>query len=94
MAQRLAAKRMSTQTCRKIRPQEYWFAVKELADIQTKGCPDGIEAIDVSGMDTWIFGVSVLGDETIYRVCHFLSVHVMTRLKHDLHARWRQRADD
>jgi ubiquitin-conjugating enzyme E2 W len=42
--------------------------VKELTDIQTKGCPDGIEAIDVSGMDTWVFGVSVLGDETVYRV--------------------------
>lgn len=42
--------------------------MKELNDIQSKGCPDGIEAIDVSGMDTWVFGVSVLGDETVYRV--------------------------
>ena len=46
--------------------------MKELTDIQTKGCPDGIEAIDVSGMDTWVFGVAVLGDETVYRVCSFL----------------------
>jgi len=54
-------------------------------DIQTKGCPDGIEAIDVSGMDTWVFGVSVLGDETIYRVRLFLSVHDLTGFKRDSH---------
>jgi hypothetical protein len=42
--------------------------VKELTDIQTKGCPDGIEAIDVSGMDTWVFSIAVLGEETVYRV--------------------------
>ena len=42
--------------------------MKELTDIQTKGCPDGIEALDVSGMDTWVFSIAVLGEETVYRV--------------------------
>lgn len=45
--------------------------MKELTDIQTKGCPDGIEALDVSGMDTWVFSIAVLGEETVYRVSHW-----------------------
>ena len=44
-----------------------------MTDIQTKGCPDGIEAIDMSSMSTWIFEIAVLGDETIYRVCDYLA---------------------
>lgn len=52
--------------------------VKELTEIQGKGCPPGIETIDVSTMDQWTFSVSVLGDETVYRVsavplCRFRS---------------------
>ena len=44
-----------------------------MTDIQTKGCPDGIEAIDMTSMTTWVFEIAVLGEETIYRVCSYFS---------------------
>jgi hypothetical protein len=55
------------------------LVVKELTDIQTKGCPDGIEAIDVSGMDTWVFSIAVLGEETVYRVSRSPKVSLASR---------------
>lgn len=39
-----------------------------MTDIKNNGCPPGIEALEVEATDTWIFKVSVLGDETVYRV--------------------------
>jgi len=43
--------------------------VKELADIRNNGTPEGIAAYSIDRMDEWVFTISVLGDETVYRVC-------------------------
>ena len=42
--------------------------VKELAEINNKGTPQGIVLHKADSMDEWIFLISVLGDETIYQV--------------------------
>lgn len=42
--------------------------MKELTDIKSNGCPPGIEPLNVEATDTWTFKVSVLGEETVYRV--------------------------
>ncbi|OCF57423.1 ubiquitin-conjugating enzyme E2 W [Kwoniella mangroviensis CBS 10435] len=41
--------------------------MKELADIQSKGTPEGIILLSADNMDEWVFLISVLGDETIYK---------------------------
>ncbi|WWD18984.1 hypothetical protein CI109_103441 [Kwoniella shandongensis] len=41
--------------------------MKELADINTKGTPPGIVLHSADSMQEWIFLISVLGEETIYR---------------------------
>lgn len=43
-------------------------AVKELNEINKKGTPDGIVLLNADSMDQWVFLISVLGDETIYKV--------------------------
>ena len=47
--------------------------VKELKEIETKGTPPGIQLLKADDMETWVFLISVLGDETIYRVGGALS---------------------
>lgn len=42
--------------------------MKELADIQTKGTPAGIELLKADDMAEWAFTIRVLGEETVYRV--------------------------
>jgi ubiquitin-conjugating enzyme E2 W len=42
--------------------------VKELTEINTKGTPPGITLLNAENMQEWVFQISVLGDETIYRV--------------------------
>jgi hypothetical protein len=42
--------------------------VKELNEINKKGTPDGIVLLNADSMDQWVFLISVLGDETIYKV--------------------------
>lgn len=42
--------------------------MKELAEINAKGTPPGIVLLDATGLDKWVFLISVLGDETIYAV--------------------------
>ncbi|WWC90797.1 uncharacterized protein L201_005734 [Kwoniella dendrophila CBS 6074] len=41
--------------------------MKELAEIKTKGTPEGIQLLSANDMQEWIFLISVLGEETIYR---------------------------
>ncbi|WVR07436.1 hypothetical protein IAU60_004477 [Kwoniella sp. DSM 27419] len=41
--------------------------MKELSIINTQGTPDGIMLLSSEKLDEWIFAISVLGDETIYR---------------------------
>lgn len=43
--------------------------MKELAEIKTKGTPDGITLISSETNENWLFLLQVLGDETVYRVC-------------------------
>ncbi|CAD6578794.1 MAG: hypothetical protein TREMPRED_002270 [Tremellales sp. Tagirdzhanova-0007] len=40
--------------------------MKELAEINNKGTPPGIVLVDSESMQTWMFLISVLGDETVY----------------------------
>lgn len=47
--------------------------MKELADIRANGTPEGIAAYSIDSMQEWIFTISVLGDETVYRVCQWWS---------------------
>ena len=47
--------------------------MKELSEIQNKGTPEGIALIAADDMLLWKFTLSVLGDETIYRVSFFYS---------------------
>jgi hypothetical protein len=42
--------------------------VKELAEIRSKGTPDGIVLLSADNMEEWRFLISVLGEETVYRV--------------------------
>ena len=42
--------------------------MKELKEIEIKGTPPGIQLLQAENMEQWIFLISVLGDETIYRV--------------------------
>jgi len=42
--------------------------VKEHAEISSKGTPPGIVLRDAESMEMWVFLISVLGDETVYRV--------------------------
>jgi hypothetical protein len=42
--------------------------VKELAEINAKGTPPGIVLLNAESMEEWRFLISVLGDETIYKV--------------------------
>lgn len=44
--------------------------MKELTEIQAKGTPEGITLISAEDMLLWKFTLSVLGEETIYRVRH------------------------
>ncbi|OCF37819.1 ubiquitin-conjugating enzyme E2 W [Kwoniella heveanensis BCC8398] len=41
--------------------------MKELNDIQAKGTPEGIVLLSADSMEEWVFLISVLGEETIYR---------------------------
>ncbi|KAK8854867.1 hypothetical protein IAR55_003606 [Kwoniella newhampshirensis] len=41
--------------------------MKELSDINTKGTPPGISLHSADSMQDWIFLISVLGEETVYR---------------------------
>lgn len=41
--------------------------MKERAEIDSKGTPQGIVLRDAESIETWVFLISVLGDETIYR---------------------------
>ncbi|ORX38606.1 ubiquitin-conjugating enzyme/RWD-like protein [Kockovaella imperatae] len=41
--------------------------MKELKEIETKGTPPGIQLLKADDMETWIFLISVLGDETVYK---------------------------
>nr|XP_019011388.1 ubiquitin-conjugating enzyme E2 W [Kwoniella pini CBS 10737]OCF50169.1 ubiquitin-conjugating enzyme E2 W [Kwoniella pini CBS 10737] len=41
--------------------------MKELADIQGKGTPEGIVLLSADDLQEWIFLISVLGEETIYK---------------------------
>ncbi|WVW85726.1 hypothetical protein I302_107764 [Kwoniella bestiolae CBS 10118] len=41
--------------------------MKELADIQSKGTPEGIILLSADSMEEWVFLISVLGEETIYK---------------------------
>ncbi|WVQ81925.1 hypothetical protein IAT38_004052 [Cryptococcus sp. DSM 104549] len=41
--------------------------MKELHEIQLKGTPPGIILLQSETMEEWVFLISVLGDETIYR---------------------------
>ncbi|GAA5912711.1 hypothetical protein JCM6882_005767 [Rhodosporidiobolus microsporus] len=50
MASRIATKRLQ----------------KELSLLQNEGCPTGCRIIQADDLETWIFGLSVLGDETVY----------------------------
>jgi ubiquitin-conjugating enzyme E2 W len=52
--------------------------VKELTEINTKGTPPGIVLLNAENMQEWIFLISVLGDETIYKVS-FRPVFVVDR---------------
>ena len=54
------------------------WLVKELAEINNKGTPPGIVLVDSESMQTWMFLISVLGDETVYQVRH------LSRLRCDL----------
>lgn len=45
--------------------------MKELSEIQNKGTPEGIALIAADDMLLWKFTLSVLGDETVYRVSFF-----------------------
>jgi ubiquitin-conjugating enzyme E2 W len=40
---------------------------KELRDLQTNGCPVGIELIAADNWESWVMGIEVLGDN-IYAV--------------------------
>ncbi len=42
--------------------------MKEYAEISSKGTPPGIVLRDAESMEMWVFLISVLGDETVYRV--------------------------
>lgn len=42
--------------------------MKELQEIRTNGTPEGITIYDVDDMEQWIFTISVLGEETVYKV--------------------------
>jgi hypothetical protein len=42
-----------------------------MKDVVEKGCPPGIEALDMTSMEVWTFTIAVLGDETVYRVSLF-----------------------
>jgi hypothetical protein len=52
---------------------------KELAAINADGCPAGIALAKADDLETWEFDISVLGDETIYRVGRspFLIVYLL-----------------
>lgn len=41
--------------------------MKELGDIENKGTPPGIALLSADSMEEWIFTITVLGDETIYK---------------------------
>ncbi|WOO77211.1 putative ubiquitin-conjugating enzyme E2 W [Vanrija pseudolonga] len=41
--------------------------MKELSDIKLNGTPMGIELLSAENMEEWFFGISVLGDETVYK---------------------------
>ncbi|KAL0249797.1 hypothetical protein I308_103099 [Cryptococcus tetragattii IND107] len=41
--------------------------MKELGDIESKGTPPGISLLSADSMEEWIFTITVLGDETIYK---------------------------
>ncbi|WWC93615.1 hypothetical protein V866_000450 [Kwoniella sp. B9012] len=41
--------------------------MKELADINSKGTPEGIILLSADSMEEWVFLISVLGEETIYK---------------------------
>ena len=45
--------------------------MKELAEINAKGTPPGIVLLDAESTDLWVFLISVLGEETVYRVSQF-----------------------
>jgi ubiquitin-conjugating enzyme E2 W len=53
--------------------------VKELAEIRSKGTPDGIVLLSADNMEEWRFLISVLGEETIYRVSRVV-VQIYTQL--------------
>ncbi|RSH88629.1 hypothetical protein EHS25_002856 [Saitozyma podzolica] len=40
--------------------------MKELAEIRSKGTPDGIVLLSADNMEEWRFLISVLGEETVY----------------------------
>jgi ubiquitin-conjugating enzyme E2 W len=42
--------------------------VKEMSDIRNNGTPDGIAVHSLDSLNEWIFTISVLGDDTVYRV--------------------------
>lgn len=48
--------------------------MKELTDIKNNGTPAGIVLLEADNMQEWKFAISVLGDETVYKVSlpHFL----------------------
>jgi len=41
--------------------------MKELAEINSKGTPDGIVPLDLQSTACWVFLISVLGEETVYK---------------------------
>lgn len=40
---------------------------KELTELRSSGCPVGCRIIRADDLETWIMGIAVLGDETIYQ---------------------------